>query len=192
MKQIRTIRISRKIIMVWLLAGGGGVSEHGWADLLLFFHPFVCVCRLSGFIRSIVPQSHIPCPSPSSSSPFRHRRRRVAFGWNHKCYAIHNVVGGSVWQWLWMSIELVMLSTFTFTVIAIIIHVGSPVDTWHTHCERTTRMAQKKRLSNHEQAIFCSLLLRPFHWPCPISMTHEYIKLILLLTRNSTWDWPSS
>lgn len=49
----------------------------------------------------------------------------------------------------------------------------------------------EKSVSNHERAVFCSLILRPFHWPCPISMTHEYIKLILLLARNSTWNWSS-
>lgn len=63
----------------------------------------------------------------------------------------------------------------------------------HRHISEATDEDGKneKSVSNHERAVFCSLLLRPFHWPCPISMTHEYIKLILLLARNSTWNWTS-
>lgn len=85
-------------------------------------------------------------------------------------------------QCQWTSIELVMLSTFTFTVIA---H-------HYSFCFSCGYLAhfqeeeKREKISNHDVCSY-NYFVR-LHWrPCQIPTTHEYIKIILLLARNSTW-----
>lgn len=171
--------------MVWLLApaGGGGIGELGW---FVVFPPFVCVvcmCRLSGFIRSTVPY-------PMSISP-----PKTTCGIQLESQILQRcgrTNGRTVRQCQWTSIELVMLSTFTFTVIAIIIHFGSPVDTWHTfQATDEDGKVKKKCIQPWASSILFTIASSvPLALP-EISMTHEYITLILLLARNATWNWSS-